>query len=740
MAAEGPKMHSKDVDNDNMGHEWKYRGRSETDAKVKKPIPAPVGKFSQKSEGFQRFYKAVVSPTHVRVTAGGRIVPNTRSSATPSSPVPSLHPTEAPLASDLHSLPDKAEQAPSTVEYPGLGATHGLPPALPHMMPPMMHGYPHPMSPMVAPYMLPYGPPPGHGFPFHPPPLGFHPISMPPVPFDPATLKEKHNTKRGDNSLDKDAANDKADSAHVSPPEQFDGTRPFMYNGHMMYPVPAHFTHPPAGFVPMPPMYGVPPGIPPQFAGPMMGPPPPGMIPVLPPSAYCPAPAGAPPAPPPPQGMPVPATMAAGQFYPPKRPAAATTIRMSSITKNQIGGFKSDLKYFEDQLQYNRHQIDEAHINDEIKKTKENIAKFEEVLKKQLEGEEKSVAAQGESSNPVTVSRSGKESSTATPPPAETPNLALPQPRLLLGGKEDHQIRGTRNVNYSDSASGSVAYDFGEAGRLSFHPSIHSSALPSEAALAPPFQPRGNVDVASFDPRFLAQESQAAVELRLLAAASWQPVDPENSIPNCDWLAAPSAPGGVAQHGNAKPGEPYLIGISPDGESLVSQTGRYPEYQYSRPLSGEEVRARELYWGKALSSDRQGLPKFDGRNFYRASPKKGTADSGVSLKGMHQDPLGRSPIIRHSISNDQTETDPFRPSTPVQQTAVVPDDSSSDESPRGSMMHGQHDTRVAHSAAATEQKKSQSRISAALKVLKPKENSADNSSMTSQERRTDKTG
>ncbi len=71
-----------------------------------------------------------------------------------------------------------------------------------------------------------------------------------------------------------------------------------------------------------------------------------------------------------------------------KGPAATTTIKMSRITKNQIVGFKTDLKYFEDQLQYNRHQIDEAYINEEIAKTKENIRRFEEVLKKQLGEEE----------------------------------------------------------------------------------------------------------------------------------------------------------------------------------------------------------------------------------------------------------------------------------------------------------------------------------------------------------------
>src|SRR5690349_7452768 len=36
-----------------------------------------------------------------------------------------------------------------------------------------------------------------------------------------------------------------------------------------------------------------------------------------------------------------------------------TSIRPSEITKKQIEGLRSSLRYYEDQLQYNRHQIDE---------------------------------------------------------------------------------------------------------------------------------------------------------------------------------------------------------------------------------------------------------------------------------------------------------------------------------------------------------------------------------------------
>lgn len=57
--------------------------RRESSDRGDQPYPAPSGTVAQQSENFQRFYRAVVSPTHVRVTAGGRIVPNNRNTAPP---------------------------------------------------------------------------------------------------------------------------------------------------------------------------------------------------------------------------------------------------------------------------------------------------------------------------------------------------------------------------------------------------------------------------------------------------------------------------------------------------------------------------------------------------------------------------------------------------------------------------------------------------------------------------------
>ena len=61
------------------------RAWNTTEASSADPVPKPPDLAPKEVKGFKKFYKAVVSPSHVRVTAGGRIVPNNR---TPSSPTP----------------------------------------------------------------------------------------------------------------------------------------------------------------------------------------------------------------------------------------------------------------------------------------------------------------------------------------------------------------------------------------------------------------------------------------------------------------------------------------------------------------------------------------------------------------------------------------------------------------------------------------------------------------------------
>lgn len=65
---------------------------------------------------------------------------------------------------------------------------------------------------------------------------------------------------------------------------------------------------------------------------------------------------------------------------------------------------------------------------------------------------------------------------------------------------------------------------------------------------------------------------------------------------------------------------PYLLGFSPRGPGY--ERSGPSEIIYPRALTEDEIRARHLYWGKAPAEVKKGLPKFDGKDFYPASPEK----------------------------------------------------------------------------------------------------------------------
>lgn len=62
--------------------QWQLRRRDASN-RSSQPRDAPTDTLAQKDDNFKAFFQAVRSPTHVRVTAGGRIVPNTRSHPPP---------------------------------------------------------------------------------------------------------------------------------------------------------------------------------------------------------------------------------------------------------------------------------------------------------------------------------------------------------------------------------------------------------------------------------------------------------------------------------------------------------------------------------------------------------------------------------------------------------------------------------------------------------------------------------
>jgi len=637
--------------------EWKYRGRSGSEATATEPLSAPTGLTAQQSEGFQRFYKAVASPTHVRVTAGGRIVPNTRALSSPTSK----------RAKDKLSIETQSPGGQPAVKQQNDGVPLPKGPAVPffpmpqHYFPPFHPQFAHLGAPMaMMPMPMGMGMPGGFAYPQPAPSSGTGTVTQ---AVD-ATLKENQPKQVGDGDVKPGPEADKMENkVKLSPPEQFDHTKPFVYNGQLMYPVPAPFP-PPMGTPYLPPGYMAHPGYPVHhFPSPMMGPPHMAMNPVMgqmgfPSSSPAPAPVSAPTGNPGPSG-PIPTA----KHQPPSAPPISS-IRPSDITRKQIDSLRSSLKYHEDQLQFNRHQIDEKDMERTIKMLEEQIDRFEKINAAQHLYEDKHYPKR----NVECAKRAGSEGadSPMSPQPDATamPDAAA-QVSSRTGSFRKRDFLKTRPglTARQNNQPNQTAPSFAPVGSaMMANDPTKKSTLPSGAALAPPFEPRtasGQADTElgppSFDESLFKRDEE--LEKRLLAAAAgktWPALtDPAAStFPNGSHEARVDQ--GLSAHEQAGLGRPYLVGKLPAG--VNPQTAQGPDYVYDRELTEDEIRARFLYWGKAPRYARQGLPAYDGKDFYPPSPVKD------SLCDMLYGPTNAK---HHFEGLAADTTDPFRPATPL---------------------------------------------------------------------------
>ncbi|KAK4156379.1 hypothetical protein C8A00DRAFT_12694 [Chaetomidium leptoderma] len=599
--------------------EWKYRGRSDTEAATAEPIPAPTGASAQRDEGFQRFYKAVVSPTHVRVTAGGRIVPNTRGP-----PSPTIKRTSDSSVMDNHSAPDKTVVSkPPVAPVAPVGLSQPVP-----ALPQLVTGYPPGFQPMQA-----------------------------PVSFVPMTLGTHfmHSTKAADD--------DKQGKVKPSLPE------PFYYNGQLMYAfpgplgnsvVPVHMVGIPQGVAPHPPAHYMAPQ-PTQTSSAATG------------STFAPSNRSL-------SGIPPVANhiVPANANFNGAAAAPISSIKPSDITRKQIASFKQNLKYHDDQLQYNRHQIDEKEMEQRIQVIKGHIQKFEATLRTQLEYERahcKTTQGQEDKrlSQPVTAA---EETLAPSKPPAPMAPM-LPMAPLVFDHSEKRFETSEANRRILLASYG-LNTNIGEGGKAMFRsptkatfPGVNgfpnAVGLPSDAALAPVFQPRGYASTwtgskyaremkayQEAEKRLLATESKSLEHMRMTEqrsvsqpfAVPMAPAAQTNGNPNA--FNHPSRSSGNTAKQQFNFGVPYLLGTLPKG--VNPRTARDQDYVYKRPLTEEERRARFLYWGKAPKSAVTGLPKFDGKHFYPPSPVKERS---------------AEPVRESGSRTTDSDCDPFRTMTPT---------------------------------------------------------------------------
>ncbi|OAA74775.1 hypothetical protein LEL_08356 [Akanthomyces lecanii RCEF 1005] len=527
---------------DGTDSEWRYRGRAENESGEPQPISAPPGLVAQKDEGFQRFYKAVVSPSHVRVTAGGRIVPNTRAS---SSPTGKWSKEKSGSGSLFPARPLERDSADAAITN-GTQYSYGVfPPTYPGYTP-VMHGSAYPMFPWQI-YNTFCLPPP-----------------MPQTAFPKASDKDNSRNQQ-DGVDDRQEGVDPSTHQNAAP---MGGSRPYYFNGQWAMP------HNPSLFA-----YGMPAfsGFPhPSMLGPLTAPTALQSTTSASVSATA-APASAPvkvdksaveTAKPSPAAAASPTTQTTGSL--PNPPISS--IRPSEITKKQIDVLRGSLKYLEDQLLYNKHQIDEKWMEYQAHMVRQQVEQFEKNLENQKSFEEsyypKTKENSSASSVSITITHASADEPSNRPPPNSLQDCMSNSVQMPWREKDREYFQAQQGINSTKSVSLFAPKRLGSTA----DPTKKPSTLPVHAALAPPFQPQN-----------------------------------EGS-------------GHSSFFSSRKPEIPYLIGMIPTGGS--PDKARETGYQYVRDLTDDELRARHMYWGKTPHHLQRGLPKFDGKDFYPPSPTK----------------------------------------------------------------------------------------------------------------------
>ncbi|RDA83498.1 hypothetical protein CP532_2680 [Ophiocordyceps camponoti-leonardi (nom. inval.)] len=541
---------------DGTDAEWKYRGRIESEEDVAHPICGPAGPSAQKDEGFQRFYKSVVSPTHVRVTAGGRIVPNTRGSSSPTAKW-----SKDRSSGDSARNSSREQPEPIPIPQPHFGAFSTM---IPGFAPAVAPG----MSVAHAPFhMMPWhlGVNMGGAFSMLHPSMAAMSAHMPGSVSSAASMKSDKHSESGNS--------ENTGAVHMSPPEHFDHGRPFFYNGQWMMP-PGHAMMP----VGMPSMAGFPvPMMQPRY----------GMHPMMHlhtmrsdpslSSRVAPSPAAA--------AFP-------GAAHPP-----VSSIRHSEITKRQLENLRSHLRFIEDQLLYNKHQIDERVMEQQTQVLRHQIHLFEKNLEAQLTIEE-GRGAQPDSNEESTGSDSSNDVIRSKSLTAKCRNEAED---VSTSQDDTPQARVGRDLGrlapqHSPSAAPVKSLPLKSALKKPRPAETNKkpSSLPVGAALAPPFQPRVDGTCGS--------------------ASTGSPVCVSGP------LAASDSSGGDTEArenaGDSRFSTGFQRGCGPSAAGGA-------DYMLGRDLTDGELRARDMYWCDAPRSLPIGQARFGGRALHPVSPVRG---------------------------------------------------------------------------------------------------------------------
>lgn len=413
------------------------------------PHSAPTSVALHQAENFRRFYRAVVSPTHVRVTAGGRIVPNTRAMAPPLfEPNGEKYPSDSP-----QQAKDSEKTEHNRTVSNAAGDSQGSLIPVNTQGPPVFH-------PALPGSFL--------------PPYGYLPQGV-------ANIPVPHFGHPGNPQFPQQVVNGNESSSsslqpvRVSHPGQFDPTRPYMMiNNQMCFPTSA-FPQPPNGFPPGlvgnspfgPPMLGGPPGH--HMAHPIHGSIPFAM---------------------PPGNFPGPIMQPNGQLFSmmPHQGLAQQT-SMTPILPLQLASTEQTLQQHRDHLtmlegHISRHSLQAVpYWATQRQMLMGEIARMTSLLQSERNNSGSAQAEQGQSQTSVDIG--GSLDALTSSNEAQSPVVASSNASTIVPSQEPliphvnsvpHTTRDADSPTVKQAATSKVG---------------PGSRLPATAAMAPPFQPRG---------------------------------------------------------------------------------------------------------------------------------------------------------------------------------------------------------------------------------------------------------
>ncbi|KAK8862969.1 hypothetical protein PGQ11_009204 [Apiospora arundinis] len=687
---QGRKAPRPTVTNGDATSDPKPSRRSEPDRIAHEPLSAPSGLAAQQSEGFQRFFKAVQSPTHVRVTAGGRIVPNTRSATSPTAKWDKELPNSENDTSDIGKNNPPDQQTPTTDPV----TCQTAPPVMaPPMASPMYGGFPAMYPPMASP--MPFYPMAnGMGFPYAMP---FGPMPTPAMvggsqngmPQAPVSQQAENPTSVPKPESQQDSRKPKPAPLKLSPPEQFDQNRPIFYNNHFLYPTlgsgnmtapvsplgPSPFLSP--GFAGHPAIARVGSFAQPSSVSSLPSPhimPTPTSMPLTTSVATTQQVA--------PQGQGVPKSSSSSQFPSSAKPPI-TSIKPSEITKVQLSSLRSQLKYYEDQLQYNKHQIDEGSTQKQIGTIRKLIGQFEHNLGMQMHFETSHYTG-SEAKSTNEAPNSGAEAAPCQTPSRESsmqesddvpvpkvpansvtsnrrgnPTLAHTQSMDQIRIRTVKERRQAAGINSSKGNDTSAALN-ALVKRLTISGDDSKKSSPVTVPDSASFEAMRTSSLSTGIPAGIDDNAPLSADVQLERSNSvlYSQQSPWQDFGSYVAGARVPSQAGLGHQAVGTSGytAPYLVGELPRG--IAPQAARGIDYMYSRELTEEEKRARHVYWGQ-VSIKGSGLPKFDGKDFYPPTPTKETSpSSGSRLRGLL--PSGRPEVDYQFAKPKKTTGDPFQ--------------------------------------------------------------------------------